>query len=49
MHLSVATANLYYLPFEQALAIIADAGFAYIELALYWSEAVGPWLSTCGT
>lgn len=41
MHISIATANLYYLPFYQALEIIADAGFAYIELALYWER--GSW------
>jgi len=41
MHLAVATANLYYLPFEQALNIIAEAGYAHVELALYWSG--GPW------
>ena len=41
MHISIATANLYYLPFDQALAIIADAGFDHIELALYWER--GNW------
>jgi sugar phosphate isomerase/epimerase len=36
MHLSVATANFYFLPFEETLAIIAEAGFKHIELDLYW-------------
>jgi sugar phosphate isomerase/epimerase len=38
MHLSVATANLYLQPFEQVLAIIADAGFENIELDLFWQR-----------
>jgi len=38
MHISVATANLYLLPFEQVLDIIADAGFQNIELDLYWAR-----------
>jgi sugar phosphate isomerase/epimerase len=41
MHISVATANYYHLPFEQALEIIAQAGFQYIELDLYWEHK--PW------
>jgi sugar phosphate isomerase/epimerase len=41
MHISIATANFYYLPFDQALAIIANAGFVHIELALYWER--GSW------
>jgi sugar phosphate isomerase/epimerase len=41
MHISIATANFYYLPFKQALAIIAGAGFTDIELALYWEH--GAW------
>ena len=36
MKISVATANYYYLPFEQTLEVIALAGFKYIELDLYW-------------
>ncbi len=38
---SVATANLYYLPFEQAVDVIAGAGFTDVELALPWKR--GPW------
>ncbi|HSF83251.1 MAG TPA: sugar phosphate isomerase/epimerase [Anaerolineales bacterium] len=38
LHLSVATANLYFMPFEQALEIIAEAGFQYIELDLFWER-----------
>lgn len=41
MHISVATANFYFLPFEQALEIIANAGFEHIELDLYWKR--GEW------
>jgi sugar phosphate isomerase/epimerase len=36
MELSVATANFYYIPFEQALEVIAESGFVSIELDLYW-------------
>ena len=38
MHLSVATANLYSLPFGQTLEIIAEAGFQNIELDLFWER-----------
>ncbi|HZU87336.1 MAG TPA: sugar phosphate isomerase/epimerase [Anaerolineaceae bacterium] len=38
MHLSVATANLYFKPFELALAVIAEAGFDCVELDLYWQR-----------
>jgi sugar phosphate isomerase/epimerase len=38
MQLSVATANLYMHPFEQALGIIAEAGFHNIELDLFWER-----------
>jgi sugar phosphate isomerase/epimerase len=41
MHISIATANYYYLPFEQALEVIAGAGYSTIELALYWER--GRW------
>jgi sugar phosphate isomerase/epimerase len=41
MHISIATANFYYLPFEQALALIAEAGYTEIELALFWER--GSW------
>lgn len=34
--LSVATANFYFLPFQETLDIIAEAGFHYIELDLFW-------------
>jgi sugar phosphate isomerase/epimerase len=34
----VATANLFYLPFEETLEIIAEAGFQAIELDLYWER-----------
>jgi sugar phosphate isomerase/epimerase len=36
VELSVATANYYYIPFEQALEVIAESGFVSIELDLYW-------------
>jgi sugar phosphate isomerase/epimerase len=36
MHLSVATASFYFIPFEETLAIIAEAGFENIELDLFW-------------
>lgn len=48
MHISIATANLYYLPFYQALEIIADAGSPISNSPSTGSEAVGPWPSTCG-
>ena len=38
MHSSVATANLYRQPFEQSLAVIAEAGFQHIELDLFWER-----------
>ena len=38
MQLSIATANLYTQPFQQALAIIAEAGFRNIELDLFWER-----------
>jgi sugar phosphate isomerase/epimerase len=38
MQLSVATANLYFQPFEQVLQIIAGAGFQNIELDLFWER-----------
>ena len=38
MQLSVATANLYFRPFEQVLEIIAEAGFQNIELDLFWTR-----------
>ncbi|RPJ28500.1 MAG: sugar phosphate isomerase/epimerase [Chloroflexi bacterium] len=38
MQLSVATANLYLQSFEQALEIIAEAGFQNIELDLFWAR-----------
>lgn len=38
MKLSVATANYYTIPFERTLDIIAGAGFASIELDLYWER-----------
>ncbi|MBN1583035.1 MAG: TIM barrel protein [Anaerolineae bacterium] len=41
VHISVATANFYFMPFEQTLEIIAGAGFEYIELDLYWQR--GTW------
>ena len=41
MQLSVATANFYYLPFAQTLDIIAESGFQFIELDLYWKG--GDW------
>ncbi|MHB1356894.1 MAG: sugar phosphate isomerase/epimerase family protein [Anaerolineae bacterium] len=41
MHISIATANFYYLPFDNALDIIAGAGYTEVELALYWER--GRW------
>ena len=41
MQISIATANFYFLPFQQTLEIIAEAGFEHIELDLYWER--GPW------
>lgn len=41
MHISVATASFYFFSFEQALEIIAGAGFEQIELDLYWER--GEW------
>jgi sugar phosphate isomerase/epimerase len=41
MQISIATANLYFLPFPQALEIVAEAGFEHIELDLYWER--GQW------
>jgi sugar phosphate isomerase/epimerase len=38
MQRSIATATLYFLPFEQALEIIAEAGFQDIELDLFWER-----------
>ncbi len=38
MQIAVATANFYYLPFEQTLEIIAQAGYEAIELDLYWER-----------
>jgi sugar phosphate isomerase/epimerase len=36
--ISAATANFYYLPFEQTLRIIAQAGFDFIEFDMYWER-----------
>jgi sugar phosphate isomerase/epimerase len=36
MNISVATANFYFIPFEETLEIIAEAGFQNIELDLFW-------------
>lgn len=36
MRIAVATANTFFLPFEQTLEIIAAAGFCDVEVALYW-------------
>jgi sugar phosphate isomerase/epimerase len=41
MKISIATANLYFLPFQQTLEIIVEAGFGHIELDLYWER--GQW------
>ncbi len=41
MRISIATANFYFLPFQQTLEIIAQAGLEYIELDLYWER--GEW------
>src|SRR5512138_2816127 len=38
MQISVSTANYYHLPFEQALEIIARAGFEQVELDLFWER-----------
>ena len=36
MRIAVATANFYFIPFEETLEIIASAGFQNIELDLFW-------------
>jgi sugar phosphate isomerase/epimerase len=36
MLISVATANFYFMPFDETLDIIAEAGFQNIELDLFW-------------
>jgi sugar phosphate isomerase/epimerase len=36
MRISFATANFYFLPFDETLEIIAEAGFQNIELDLFW-------------
>jgi len=36
MRISFSTANFYFLPFEETLEIIAEAGFQHIELDLPW-------------
>ena len=41
MQISIATANFYFLPFQQTLEVIAETGFEYIELDLYWER--GQW------
>lgn len=41
MHVSIATANFCFLPFQQTLDIIAEAGFEHIELDLHWER--GEW------
>jgi sugar phosphate isomerase/epimerase len=41
MLLSVATANLYFVPFPQVLETIVEAGFHHIEFDLYWERS--PW------
>lgn len=41
MLISVASANYFFLPFPQALEIIARAGIRHIELDLYWTR--GKW------
>jgi len=38
MLLSVATANLFFRPFENVVDVIAEAGFQNIELDLYWER-----------
>lgn len=38
MLISVATANYYHLPFEQALEIIACSGIQHVELDLFWER-----------
>jgi sugar phosphate isomerase/epimerase len=37
LHISMATANLFHIPFAQALRIIKQSGFVSIELDGYWS------------
>jgi sugar phosphate isomerase/epimerase len=36
MRISFATANFFFLPFDETLEIIAEAGFQNIELDLFW-------------
>lgn len=38
MHISFATANLYQEPFEDVLEMTAEAGYATIELDLFWER-----------
>ena len=41
MHISFATANLFFTPFPQVVEVIAQAGFHSVELDLYWQG--GEW------
>lgn len=36
MVISIATANLYHMPFENVLSVIRRAGYEYVELDGYW-------------
>jgi sugar phosphate isomerase/epimerase len=38
---SVATANFYFMPFDETVDLIAEAGFQFAELDLYWEG--GKW------
>jgi sugar phosphate isomerase/epimerase len=38
MQLSVSTATLFWVPFKETLAMIAEAGFQNVELDLYWER-----------
>ena len=38
MLISVATATFYFLPFDEALETVAQAGFENIELDLFWER-----------
>lgn len=38
MQISISTANLYFKPFDEAIRLIAEAGYQAVELDLYWSR-----------
>ncbi|MHA2203678.1 MAG: sugar phosphate isomerase/epimerase family protein [Candidatus Hodarchaeales archaeon] len=40
MDLSVSTATFYFRPFRESLEIITEAGFKFIELAVFWENEI---------